>query len=278
MVATTDFFMPRSVDEAVALLGEHGPDLTVLGGGTIIMGMANEGMLFPKRVMSLARAGMGGMAAQNGHIAIGGAATLAALARQDDLPLLAQAAGLIGGPALRTTATIGGNLFAPTPNGDLGAPLLALDAAVELAGPQGHRTITLEQFYTERAQGASGELVTGIRAPRAGGRTAYIKQMRRRANAPAVVAVAVRVVTGDDGVCTDARIALGAAALHPIRAREAEAALVGRVPGAEVIAAAAEAAMAACDPPTDALASAWYRRRMVGVQVRRALERATGAN
>jgi CO/xanthine dehydrogenase FAD-binding subunit len=273
-VATTDFFMPRSVDEAVVLLGEHGPNLTVLGGGTIIMSMVNEGVLFPKRVMSLARAGMGGMAAQNGQLVVGGAATLAALARQDELSLLAEAAGLIGGPAVRTTATIGGNLFAQSPYGDLGVPLLALDALVELAGPRERRTITLEQFYAERAQGVTGDLVTGIRVPRAAGRTAYIKQMRRRANAPAVVAVAVRVVTGDDGACTEARIALGAVASHPIRAREAEAALLGRIPDAESTTAAAEAAMAACDPPTDAQASAWYRRRMVGVQVRRALERA----
>lgn len=273
-MATRDFFIPRSIDEAVALVGEHGPELTVIGGGTIVMGLVNEGMLFPARVMSLARAGIGGMAAQNGHIAIGGATSLASLVRQADLPLLAEAATLIGGPALRTTATIGGNLFARVPYGDLGPPLLALDAQVELHGPRGRRAIPLDEFYAAGGQGAEGELVTGVRVPRPRGRTAYLKQMRRRGNAPAVVAVAIRLVTDDAGACTEARIALGAAGPHPFRATAAEEVLVGRVPDAQALAEAAEAALGACNPATDAQASAWYRRRMVGVQVRRAIERA----
>jgi CO/xanthine dehydrogenase FAD-binding subunit len=95
---------------------------------------------------------------------------------------------------------------------------------------------------------------------------------RRQANTPSVVAIAVRVVMGADGVVSDARIALGAAGPHPMRARQAEAALVGKPLDAASIAAAAAAAQAESDPPTDALASGWYRKRMVGVFVRRALE------
>jgi CO/xanthine dehydrogenase FAD-binding subunit len=78
-----------------------------------------------------------------------------------------------------------------------------------------------------------------------------------------------------DGTLVDARIALGAAGPHPLRARQAEAALIGKPLDTSSIAAAAAAAQAECDPPTDALASSWYRRRMVGVYVRRALERLT---
>ena len=94
----------------------------------------------------------------------------------------------------------------------------------------------------------------------------------RQANTPAVVAVAARVVTEVNGTVSAARIALGAAGPHPLRARQAEAALLGKPLDTSSIAAAAHAAQAECDPPTDALASSWYRRRMVGVYVRRALE------
>src|SRR5262249_11913105 len=99
---------------------------------------------------------------------------------------------------------------------------------------------------------------------------------RRQANTPAVVAVAARVVIGADGAVTDARLALGAAGPHPLRARQAEAALIGRPLDQDSIIAAAQAAQAECDPPTDALASGWYRKKMVGVFVKRALESLTG--
>ncbi len=108
--------------------------------------------------------------------------------------------------------------------------------------------------------------------PQTDGQTAYLRYGRRQANTPAVVAVAARVVIGAQGTVVEARIALGAAGPHPLRARQAEAALAGRPLDASSIAATAAAAQAECDPPTDALATSWYRRRMVGVYVRRALE------
>ena len=88
--------------------------------------------------------------------------------------------------------------------------------------------------------------------------------------------MAARVVTEADGTVVDARIALGASGPHPLRARQAEAALLGKPLSTSCIAAAAAAAQAECDPPTDALASAWYRRKMVRVYVRRTLEQIRG--
>lgn len=275
-MTTTDFFLPRSIDEAIGLLREHGPDLVVLGGGTIVMAQVNEGLLFPRKVMSLRRAGVDGVGTTNGHIAIGAGATLARLTHLDTLPTVAQAAGTIGGPAVRTMATAGGNLFARPPAGDLAVPLLALDAQVDLAGHNGRSTIPLDQFFAGRVQldrtPGSPVLVTGIQVPRPHGRGVYLKLGRRQANTPAVVVVAVQIAIGQDGACAAARIALGAAGPHPLRAMRAEAALVGRPLDEVSIGEAAATAMDECDPPTDALASAWYRRRMVGVFVRRALE------
>jgi CO/xanthine dehydrogenase FAD-binding subunit len=277
-VTTTDFFIPRSLDEAVGLLRDHGPDLTVMGGGTVVMGLVNDGRLFPRKAMSLRRAGMDELRIADEQIQIGAAVTMAQLGRLAELPILAQAAGMLGGPAVRTLATIGGNMFMPPPYADIAVPLLALDAQVELAGPQGRRTLPLDQFFRGAGQTAcaADDLLAGFSVPRPAGRSAYQRFGRRQANTPAVVAVAVRLVTDAGGLVGEARIALGAAGPHPLRARSAEATLVGRTLDATSIAAAAEAAMADSDPPTDALASSWYRRKMVGVFVRRALESLSG--
>ena len=277
-MTTTDFFIPRSIDEAVGLLVQHGADLVVMGGGTIVMGMVNDGLLFPAKAMSLARAGIDGVREIDGAIEIGAATTIARLAQLGHLPILAQAAGMFGAPAVRNMATVGGNLFAAPPAGDIAVPLLALDAQVELAGPRGRRTLPLDQFFTGlgRTARAPDELVVALRLPQTNGRTAYLRYGRRQANTPAVVAVAARVVTEADGTVVDARIALGASGPHPLRARQAEAALLGKPLSTSCIAAAAAAAQAECDPPTDALASAWYRRKMVGVYVRRTLEQIRG--
>jgi CO/xanthine dehydrogenase FAD-binding subunit len=270
-VTVTTLFTPRSEDEAVDLMRRHGSDLVVLAGGTIVMQMINDGALLPRQVMSLRRAGLDGLHLANDHVEIGATASLAQVAEVNSLPPLAEAARMVGGPALRTMATIGGNLFARPPHGDLGAPLLALGAAVQLTGG---RVLPLEDFYVERAPGgtAGAELVIALRVPRPQGRTVYLKCGRRRGNTPSVIAVAVQVVSGPDGTCSDARIALAAAGAHPMRARRAEEQLRGRRPDGEIRAAAAEVAMAEGEPFTDALASDWYRRKMIGVYVRRALE------
>jgi CO/xanthine dehydrogenase FAD-binding subunit len=276
-MTTTDFFIPRSVDEAVDLLREHGDELVVMGGGTIVMGLVHDGLLFPRRAMSLRRAGLDAIQEADGALTIGAATTLAKIAALESPAILAQAAAAVGGPAVRSMATIGGNLFAAPPAGDVATALLALDAEVELAGAQGRRRVALDQFFAGPGQTAraAGELVAALHLPPSNGRTAYVRFGRRQANTPAVVAVAARIALDGDNVA-EARIALCAAGPHPLRAREAEAALAGRTLDAASIGAAAEAAMAACDPPTDALASAWYRRKMVGVFVRRTLESVRG--
>lgn len=281
-MAVAALLLPRSVEEAVGLVREHGSGLTVMGGGTLVMAAVNEGRLFPRRVMSLARAGLDGVRVGAGQVEIGPGVTAARLTALGELPRLAEAAERLGGPALRTMATVGGNLFAPTPYGDLVVPLLAHDAEVDLVGVTGGRRLPLETFLAEQSTGIAGfgevnELVTGLRVSRPRGRGAYLRMGRREANTPAVVAVAVEVVIGADGRCVEARIALGAAGPRAMRARGAEAALVGRPLDGAVIEEAAAAAMGECDPPTDALASGWYRRRMVGVQVRRALARVAAA-
>jgi carbon-monoxide dehydrogenase medium subunit len=130
----------------------------------------------------------------------------------------------------------------------------------------------LERFYTGFMTNElqPDELLVAIDVPVPSGETAFVKYGRKHANTPAVVTVAIRLVR-DGGRVTDARIALGAVGPHPMRAWTAEAALRGEPLGPATIARAASAAVEDCDPSTDAIATAWYRRRMVEVFVGRAL-------
>lgn len=270
-MSTTAFFVPRTVEQAIDLKREHGKNIVVMGGGTIVMGLVHDGLLFPKLAMSLARAGMSDVRGRDGWLEIGAATPIARLAALKGATTLVRAAGMLGGPALRTLATAGGNLFAKAPYGDLCVPLLAMDAELEIAGAGGRHTVPLEQFLSRRSL-KNDELVVSIHVPKAQGRGAYLKLGRRQANTPSVVAVAVQVVLDTNGRCTDVRIALGAAAPQAVRAKKAEAALIGRLLDDASITAAAQSAQAECNPATDSLASAWYRREMVGVFVRRALD------
>lgn len=268
-----DLFIPHSVEEALSLLQAHSRELLVMGGGTVIMGHLNEGLFFPRKVMSLMKAGMDGVRKVNGHTEIGATTTLARVSQLKEFPILAQAAHIIGGPAIRNMGTLGGNILLPQPYGDALPPLLAYDAEVELAGARGRRTVTLEQFLAEpRSHHGLGELLLSIKLPSASGKAAYMKFGRRAANTPSIVAVAARIVADSDGKVTEARIALGAAGPIAFRSKQAEAALIGQKLSSQSIAAAAQAATDESDPATDALATAWYRRKMVGVFVKRTLE------
>jgi CO/xanthine dehydrogenase FAD-binding subunit len=277
-MTASSFHVPHTLDEVIELLARHGSEVTILGGGTIVMAQVNEGLVFPRQVMSLARAGLHGITADADRIHIGATTTLAAIAEQTKLGILQEAAAQIGGPAVRNTATLGGNLLAEPPFGDLAVPLLAFDAEIELAGPGGRRTVPLDTFLAGllgSGMPASQEVLTDVSFARPVGHTAYLKLGRRQANTPAVVAIAVGLNVDTTGTCTSARIALGAAGPRARRASGAEEMLVGQHLDAATIDAAAATAMLECDPFTDALASEWYRRKMVGVFVRRALERAS---
>lgn len=279
-MTVSSYLQPASASEAAALLAEHGPGLLVIAGGTIAMPLVNEGISLPETVMGLRRAGLDRIEVAGGRLLLGATATLAALAAQPHLPLLAEAARHSASPPVRTLATVGGNLFAPPPAGDVATALLALDAELEVAGPAGTRTLPLGELWTGfmTTSLAPDELVTRIAVaagPRRGERSAFRKFGRKAANTPAVVTVAVRLAM-DGAAVADARVALGAAGPHPLRSGGAEAALSGRALTPAAIAEAAAAAAADADPATDSVASAWYRRRMVEVMVGRVLEGLAG--
>lgn len=272
------YFLPGSVEEAVALLDQHGPSLQVKAGGTILMPLINEGISAPEQVMGLNQANMDGVNRENGSLVLGSMTTLSDMLDQGEIPLLSQAAGNVGAWAIRNMATVGGNLFAPPPSGDFAVALLALDASMKLVSKGGERTLPLSEFYTGFMTNnlKPGELVSGFKIPMPKGRTAYLKYARRHANTPAIVTVAARLILTGKKV-EEARLALNGVGPHPLRALEAEKVLAGEELSAQTIQHAAEAAAGECEPFTDSLASEWYRRKMTKVYVSRALAELAGS-
>jgi len=191
--------------------------------------------------------------------------------------IVSEAAGTAGSPQIRNMGTVGGNLANASPACDLAPPLLALDASVVVAGTRGRRTVPLERFFrgVNRTSLDGGLLVeVGLAAPPVprGGRAAWsFQKLGRLQSDIAVVNAAAGVVIAADGRCTWARIALGAVAPTPLRARRAETLLVGRTLDAAAIEAAAGRAAQESRPVTDVRATADYRREMSRVLVARAL-------
>jgi len=276
-MGTQAYYLPKSVDEAVDLLAEYGPDLMVMAGGTLAMPLINEGISMPERVMGLRRAGMDGIERVNGSLRIGATTTLSHLEIQSGLPLLAEAARAVGGWAVRNMATAAGNLFAPPPAGDFATALLALDAEIQLVSKKGKRSVKVSDFYTGFLTTAlsQDELVSEIVVKVPDGRTAYLKYGRRHANTPSIVTVAL-VIGFSEKEVTTARIALGGVGPYPLRAHSAEAYLIGKSIDPNVLSRVKDLALEECEPFTDAIASEWYRRRMIPVILGRAFDQITG--
>jgi CO/xanthine dehydrogenase FAD-binding subunit len=263
----TRLHTPASPDEAVELLRGRGPDeVRIIAGGTEIMPRVNAGTEPAQELLSLRRATLDGIEVRHGRAVLGAAATLHDLAAHPDLAVLHPAVRSIAAPPVRSLATVGGNLFAPAPYGDLAVCLLALEAEIDVLGPEGGRTAPVEEVVGRGLD--PGELLTTVRftVPDAG-RWRYRKAARRRLNSGSIVTVAAVHPSEGGG----ARLAVGGIAERPMRVPAAEAALQSTPWDEEAVAGAAEAALSALTPRTDAYASAWYRARVLPVHLRRAL-------
>ncbi len=267
-----EYFLPQTLDEALELLAKHGSSLLVMAGGTLAMPLINDGISLPEKVMGLRQAGLNYINQTNGTVTVGATTTLNQLSDIEAISVLQEAANNAASLSVRNMGTVGGNIFAPSPSGDVAVALLALDAKLKLVDPNGERIVPLADFYIGfmMTDLQPDELLAEIQVPVPAGKTIYIKFGRKLANTPSVVAVAIHLVMHGDQV-KDARIALNGAGPNPFRAKNAEAVLVGSSLNVATIDAAAKAAMEESDPFTDAVASESYRRKMVGVFVGRAL-------
>ena len=269
--AAFDYARAGSVDEAVALLAEHGDDAKLLAGGHSLLPLMKLRLATPAMLVDIGRLrDLSYVRDEGDAVAIGG------LTRHRDVetsevllssvPLLAAAAHQVGDPQVRHRGTIGGSIAHGDPASDLPAVLLALGATMVARGPGGERMVPAEDLFVSFLETALApeEVLVEIRVPKATGAGWSFQKFNRRAQDWAIVGVAAARVNGS------LNVALVNMASTPVRASAVEAALAG---GATAVDAAQQAAEG-LDPPADLNASPEYRRHLAQVLTRRALEEA----
>jgi carbon-monoxide dehydrogenase medium subunit len=276
-----DYYAPSTVQEALSLLAEHGDGAKLLAGGQSLIPAMRFRLALPEVLIDLNSIdGLGYVREENGHLAIGAMTRESALEEsavvQNSYSLLADAANTIADPIVRNMATVGGNLAHSDPANDQPAVMLAYGAKLVAQGANGTRTIDIDDFFVDLFENslADNEILTEIRIPKPGSNSggAYIKVERKVADY-AVSAVAVQL-TMDGNTCTAARIGLTNVNPVPMRAKNAEQALIGQELTDAVIEAAGIAAAAECDPSADLRGSEAYKRDLTRVVTKRAIRKA----
>ncbi|HET6910872.1 MAG TPA: xanthine dehydrogenase family protein subunit M [Mycobacteriales bacterium] len=279
-----EYVVPTSVDEALALLAEHGDDANVLAGGQSLIPLLALRLARPAVLIDINRVGgLDGLSATNGQV-YAGALTREYAAEEssvvaDGVPLLAAALPFIGHEAIRSRGTIGGSLAHADPAGELPAVACALDAEFVVRSSSGERVVASADWfegYLSTARQAD-ELLTEVRFPKATAATGVsFDEVARRHGDFAIVALATSL-TIDGGAISDARLAFAGASDVPVRASKAEQMLAGQKPSTELFAEAAQQAAADLDPPADLHGTADYRKKVAAALVRRGLEAAADA-
>ncbi len=284
-----DYVVAHSVEEAVALLNQHGDEAKVLAGGHSLIPLLRFRLASPSVLIDINRInGLDYIQEADGVLHIG------ALTREAELdtsnlireryPILRDVSRGLADPIVRNWATIGGNLAHADPANDHPATMLALGASVVANGPDGERVIPIEEFFTDASFETTlqpNEILTEIRIPspkeRSGG--AYFK-LERKTGDYAIASVAAYVTLDGNGNVTYAGIGLTNVGPTPIKARDAERSLLGKPLDETTIHQAADLAAAASQPTSDTRGPAEYKRDMVRTltvrALRKALARATG--
>ncbi len=257
----------RLADAAGALSSER--NARFLGGGTLVMRAVNEADPTIETIVRSTDPSLLHIAISSGRVELGAGVTMAAILAERELAFLHPVARAVGGPAVREAATVGGNLFAPSPYGDFATALLALDATAALAGGFGQRELPVEELLARRERGST--LISGIAFKRpAGDSFRFVKVTRVHPKSISVLSIAAQLPLAS-GRIAGARIAYGAMGQTPVRAKTAERALEGRTLDAAGIAPALAVATDGTAPADDAIASAWWRREILPVYLRRLL-------
>lgn len=277
-----EYVAPGTADEAVAILAKNGPDARLLAGGTDYLVELKHSSSVPKIVVDVSGISeFKGIALTDRGLRIGSAVTHTEIMDSglvaEHAPAMQDAARTIGAVQTRNMGTVGGNLVTCVPSMDSGPVLLALDAAVTLAGPKGKRTMPLAEFFVgpRKTALAPDELLVDIVIPRErlGRGCSFRKFGLRKGQALALVNAAASLDL-ENGKLTDVRIALGAVAPTVFRALKAEKFLAGKAPSDDLFAEAAHMAATEAKPIDDFRASAEYRRDLIRVGTRRVLAEA----
>ena len=283
MFAEFDLEMPDTLGEAVSLLANsNGAETLPIAGGSNLVVDIRARRVAPNRLISLSRIGeLRRIQLSGGRLTLGGRTTVSDLVRSPEVAAhgasLVDSARVFAGQMVRNTATVAGNIACGSPAADLVPPLLSLDADVVLRSVSGSRTVALTDYFISYKADVrrNDELITAIEWNVPGPHSAnrFYKLARRKGDAITVTGVAVTVVA-TNGVCSKARIALGAVAPIAMRAKAAEALLEGQRLTSALVDAAGRKAAEECSPIDDIRASADYRRHTVHVLTRRLVNEA----
>jgi carbon-monoxide dehydrogenase medium subunit len=276
-----DYVAPTTVDEALDALAKAGDEAKVLAGGQSLLPVLRMRLNAPEIVVDLSRIEeLRGIREEGEHLVIGAMTTHDAVATsglvKEHALVLALATAEVADPQIRHRGTLGGALVHADPAGDLGAPVLALDAELVIAGPDGERTVAAADFFEDLFETAvgEGELLTAIRIPKHTGWGAAYEKFVRVSHQWSIVAVAATVQL-DQGKIVEAAIGLTNMGSTPLRATAVEEALAGRSAGD--LGDACSSAADGTNPPTDLNADADYRKHLATVLTKRAVTAAAGA-
>lgn len=278
-MAITDYKVPQSMDEAVLMLASSGNHMKVLAGGTDLIIQSKSQSDDPLQVVDIKHLeGMMNATLDSSGLTLGPAMSCAEFTARGDIksvfPGLVEAAYLIGSTQVQGRASIGGNLCNASPAADTIPALIANNAQCIIHGPDGERTIAAEDFVVGVGKNCMEpwELLIRIEiaAPAPGTSDAYLRFIPRSEMDIAVAGAGVRITLDSNGLCTDARVVIGAVATTALLVPEAAQALIGSTLDDVALQAAADAASAASRPISDRRGTAEYRRHVVGVLVKRA--------
>lgn len=281
--AAFDYIAPRSLEEAVRALSEHGEEAKLLAGGHSLLPLLKLRLANPKLLIDLTKIpGLGKIRQEDNKLVLGALATHYQIESSELLmakcPLLPQTARAIGDVQVRNRGTIGGSLSHADPSADWPAAILALGGELKLSGPKGDRQISTEEFFLGAMTTATEptEILTEIRVPVSSRRygSAYLK-MAQQASGFAVVGVAVWLSIDTKGRCEDIGVGVTGLSDKPIRAKTVEERLRGNKLTSKLIEESASRVAESSDPLEDLHASARFRAHLARVYTTRAIQEAT---
>jgi carbon-monoxide dehydrogenase medium subunit len=280
--ASFEYHTPTTLAEAIALLGQYGDEAKVLSGSQSLIPLMKLRLAQPAHVVDLRKVdGLTGVREVQGAIQIGALTTHATLAKSEllraKLPMAAEAAGQIGDAQVRNLGTIGGSLAHADPSADWPAVLTALDASVVMVGPQGERTLKVEQLIVGPLTTAlePGEILTQVRVALPPARTAgAYEKLPHPASRFAVVGVAAEISLDARNTVQWSRIAITGLGSKVTRATGVERALQGKVADPAAIKSAAARAAEGLELRADLSGSAAYKAQLAAVYTERAALRA----
>lgn len=272
-----NYFSPSSLGETLKMLRDYKGKSRLLAGGTDVLVKMKKGAVSPDVVVDLSKISeLSFIELAGGNLRIGGLTRLADIGEsslvREKAQALAEAIDVLASSQVRNRATIAGNLCNASPAADTAPPLLVLDASVKLQSPDGERIVPLAEFFLgpEQTVAKPEEVLTEVIIPLQEGTSAFIKLGRRKAFTLSITSVAA-FARVKNGRFEEVRVALGAVAPTPMRARKVEEALKGKEANKENIEKAAESVKEECCPITDVRASAEYRTEMAYVLTKRVL-------